>query len=177
MSALATILAVLVCAAAAGVTALAVFERREARNHAASRAEELYALVEGFDQCLAAYFAMCSSTVAQGRDCAPLEEAGWLEMMRESVRARTLVSFYFPALWPQMTCADAAISQAAATLRRYEADFRDEAAARSVERSLAELKDAMESLKGAIVAAHRNARRPGLPRRRSLNLPRLRPAA
>ena len=177
MSALAMVLAVLVGATAAGLMALAAFERREARVRAASRAEELYALVEGFDQTLAAHFAMCSATVAQGRACAPLEEAGWLEMMRESVRARTLVSFYFPALWPQMTCADSAISQAAATLRRYEADFRDEAAARSVERSLAELKDVMEALKGAIVATHRNVRRPLLPRRRAIGRPRLRPAA
>ena len=177
MSALAAVLAVLVFAAVAGLTALAAFERREARNHAASRAEERYGLVEGFDQNLAAYFALCSSTVAQGRACAPLEEAGWLEMMRESARARTLVSFYFPALWPQVTRADSAISEAAATLRRYEADFRDEAAARSVERSLANLKDVMEALKSAVVAAHRNGRRPVLPRSRSLNLLGLRPAA
>ena len=177
MSALTAVLAILVCAAAAGLTALAAFERREARKHSASRAEELYALVEEFDQNIAAYFGLCASTVAKGRACAPLEEAGWLEMMRESARARTLVSFYFPALWPQMTRADTAIAQAAATLRQYEANFRDETAARKVERSLGDLKDVMEALKGAIVTAHRDSRRPILPRRRSLSLPGLRPAA
>jgi hypothetical protein len=175
MSTLAAMLAVLISAAAAGVTMWRIVERRDRRACIAMHAEELYALIESFDQSFSAYFARCRAFIAEGRAFAPLEEAGWREMRRDSARARTLVGLYFPSLWPQVKRTDALLSQAMATLRRYEDDGRNDALVRGLDRSLGELKDAMEALKGGVVAAHRGeSRRPVLPRRL---LPGLRPAA
>jgi hypothetical protein len=168
MSTLAAVFAVLISAAAAGLTTLRIVEARELRARAAAQAEELYALVESFDQSFSAYFTRCRSIIAEGRAFAPLEEAGWREMRRDSARARTLVGLYFPALWPQVRRTDALLSQAVATLRRYEDHGHNDGLVRSLDRSLEELKDAMEALKGAVVVAHRvgDSRRPVPPRRK-----------
>jgi hypothetical protein len=167
MSTLAAVFAVLIFAAAAGLTTVRIIERRDTRAHAAALAEELYALVESFDQSFSAYFARCRSVLAEGGAVAPLEEAGWREMRRDSARARTLVGLYFPTLWPQVKRTDALLSQAAAALRRLEVDEHDAGRVRGLDRALSELTEAMEALKGAVVMAHRGgeSRRPVLPRR------------
>jgi len=167
MSTLAAVLAVLVSAAVAGLAATLTVERRERRARAAALAEELYALVESFDQTLAAYFVRSRAIIAEGRSSAPLEEAGWLDMRRDSARARALIGLHFPTLWPLVKRTDAMVSQAVASLQRHERDCRDPGLARGLDRSLGELKDAMEALKRAVVAAHHGgeSRRPILPRR------------
>jgi hypothetical protein len=172
MSALAAVIAVLISAAAAGWTALRAVERRDSRARVAAQAEELYALVESFDQSLTAYFSRSRAILVEGLDAAPLEEAGWLDMRRDTARARTLVGLYFPALWPQVRRADATLSQAVGALRRCEADRGDTRGVRGLDRALDELKDAMEALKGGVVAAHRvsESRRPVLPRRKPRGL-------
>jgi hypothetical protein len=179
MSTLAAVVAVLIAAAGAGLTALRAIERRWSRVRADAQAEELYSLVESFDQSLSAYLARCRDFIARGRESAPLEEAGWLDMRRDSARARTLVSLYFPNLWPQVKRTDALLSQAVAALRRYAGDPRDLGSARAFDRSIEELKDAMDALKSAVVTAHRGAerRRPASPPASPPGLNGLRPAA
>jgi hypothetical protein len=149
------ILAVVACAAASGVTSFAILERREARQFAASRAEELYTLIEAFDQGIVGFFENAFTTHP---DACPYQvsDAGLAGLMRDSARARMLISFYFPALWPKVRRADAAVAAGVAALRRYHANPRGEAPGLSLEPALADLRHAMESLKHAVVTTHRD---------------------
>ena len=166
MSFLASILEIAACAAAAGLTSYFVLEKREARHHAAAKAEELYSLLEAFEQGLVAHFVRICALIAEGCAYAPAQDPGWEKLTREAARARMLVSFYFPALWPHMKRADGTVAAAVAAMRRHHANPRDEQAILGFEQSVFDMREAVQSLKHAVVMAHRDrgrrlaARRP-----------------
>ena len=156
---------IIACAVAAGLTSYFVLERRELRHHAASKAEDLYVVIDSFDQGLAAYFAQNCSLIAEGCLYSPNGDAGWSRLMRDSARARMLIGFYFPALWPQMKQADARLAATLSAMRRYHFQREDEASLVGLEQSLMDLRDTMDALKHAVVMTHRDRGRGGFLRR------------
>jgi hypothetical protein len=96
MSVILTLLEMLACAMAAGVTCYLVLESREERHFASAKAEELYTLVEAFDQGLVGHFAHACSLIAEGCSYSPHGDATWTKLTRDSAKARMLVSFIFP---------------------------------------------------------------------------------
>ena len=159
------IFAILACAATAGFTCYFALERREIRHYASAKAEELYVVIDSFDQGLAAYFAQNCSLIAEGYLFSPHGDAGWSRLMRESARARMLIGFYFPALWPQMKQADARLVATLSAMRRYHQQHEDAESLDGLEQSLIDLRETMDSLKHAVVMAHRDKDRPRLLRR------------
>lgn len=160
MSIILTLLEMMACATAAGVTSYLILESREARQFSAGKAEELYTLVEAFDQGLVGHFAHACSLIAEGCAYSPHGDPSWAKLTRDSAKARMLVSFYFSSLWPQVKRADAAVAAAVAALRRYQASRCDEESVIGLEQSLMEMREAMETLKHAVVMAHRDGLRP-----------------
>jgi hypothetical protein len=156
---------ILACAAAAGLTSFFVLERREMRHYASAKAEELYVVIDSFDQGLAAYFAQNCSLIAEGCLYSPAGDAGWSRLMRDSARARMLIGFYFPALWPQMKQADARLAATLSAMRRYHFQREDEASLVGLEQSLLDLRETMDALKHAVVMSHRDSGRGRLLRR------------
>ena len=156
---------ILACAAAAGFTCYFALERREMRHYASAKAEELYVVIDAFDQGLAAYFAQNCSLIAEGYLFSPHGDAGWSRLMRESARARMLIGFYFPGLWPQMKQADARLSATLSAMRRYHQQSEDADSLDHLEQSLIDLRETMDALKHAVVMTHRDNERPRLLRR------------
>jgi hypothetical protein len=165
MSWMEAMMGVVACSAAAGLTSFLTLERREARQFAAGKAEELYTLIEAFDQGLVAFF---ENACGSGTDGCPYKpaDAGLGELMRDSAKARMLISFYFPALWPKVRRADAAVAASVTALRAYCADPRGESSALALEPALSDLREAMDTLKHAVVTTHRDG--PGHRLRRRL---------
>jgi hypothetical protein len=160
MSIILTLLEMVACAAAAGVTSYLILEGREARHFSSAKAEELYTLVETFDQGLVGHFAHACSLISEGCAYSPHGDASWMKLTRDSAKARMLVSFYFPSLWPQVKRADSSVAAAVGALRRYQASRCDEETMIALEQSLVEMRDTMESLKHAVVMSHRDGSRP-----------------
>ncbi len=156
---------ILACAATAGLTCYFALERREVRQFGAAKAEELYVVIESFDQGLAAYFAQNCSLIAEGYLYSPQGDSGWSRLTRESARARMLIGFYFPTLWPQMKQADARLSATLSAMRRYHQSREDAETLDGLEQSLIDLREAMDALKHAVVMTHRDKDRPRLLRR------------
>ena len=154
MSMAVEMLAIVACATAAGATCFLMLERREARQFAASKAEELYTLIETFDQGLIAFFEQSCAMAAKRRLYQPAD-SGLAELMRDSAKARMLISFYFPTLWPTVRRADAAVAATVAALQRYYAEP-THASALHLETVMSDLREAMETLKHAVVTAHRD---------------------
>lgn len=166
MSIILTLLEMMACAASAGVASYLILESREARHFASAKAEELYTLVEAFDQGLVGHFAHACSLIAEDCPYSPHGDANWAKLIRDSATARMLVSFYFPSLWPQVKRADASVAGAVGALRRYQASRCDEESVLALEQSLVEMRETMESLKHAVVMTHRDGARPVMPARR-----------
>ena len=166
MSIILTLLEMMACATAAGVTSYLILESREARQFSSAKAEQLYTLVEAFDQGLVGHFAHACSLIAEGCSYSPHGDAGWTKLTRDSAKARMLVSFYFPSLWPQVKRADASVAAAVGALRRYQASRCDEETVLALEQSLVEMRDTMETLKHAVVMSHRDGARPPVRPRR-----------
>jgi hypothetical protein len=177
MSIILTLLEMIACAAAAGVTSYLILESREARQFSSAKAEELYTLVEAFDQGVVAHFAHACSLIVEGCDYAPHGDESWARLTRDSAKARMLVSFYFPSLWPQVKRADAGVASAVGALRRYHGARNDENAVLALEQSLVDMRDTMEALKHAVVMTHRDGGRSGLRPRRPVVAQALRMAA
>jgi hypothetical protein len=166
------------CAAAAGVTNYLILERRDARHLASSKAEELYNLVESWEQGLVAYFARTCSLIVDG--CPYIPHGGLTEakLMGDSARARMLISLYFPALAPQVKRADAAVASALEAMRRHRAEISDKGALLSLEQTLIDMRESFEALKHAVVVTHRDRdRRLPAPRELAKSVGALRMAA
>jgi hypothetical protein len=156
---------ILACAGAAGLTAYVLLERRELRHFVSAKAEDLYVVVDSFDQGLAGYFAQHCSLIAEGCLYSPYGDADWSRLMRDAGRARMLIGFYFPALWPQMKQADARLAATLSAMRRYHQQGDDAEAMDALEQSLIDLRETMDTLKHAVVMSHRDVGRPRLLRR------------
>ncbi len=165
MSIMLAVFEILACAAAAGLTAYLLLERRELRHYVSAKAEDLYVVVDSFDQGLAAYFAQNCSLIAEGCLYSLHGDADWSRLMREAARARMLIGFYFPALWPQMKKADARLAATLSAMRRYHQQCDDAATMDALEQSLIDLRETMDTLKHAVVMSHRDIGRPRLLRR------------
>ena len=159
MSIILTLLEMMACAAAAGITSYLILEGREARHFSSAKAEELYTLIEAFDQGLVGHFGHACSLIAEGCPYSPHGDTSWMKLTRDSAQARMLVSFYFPSLWPQVKRADASVAAAVGALRRYQASRCDEESILALEQSLVEMRDTMETLKHAVVMTHRDRAR------------------
>ena len=145
-----TLLELLASAITAGVTCHLLLERREARSFTVAKAEELYTLIESFEQTLVSrLIEVCSADDAA--------EPTWSGLTRDSAKARMLVSFYFPALWPEVRAADAGVSRATAAARDYRFGPRDENAALAVEQALSEARENLAALKHAVVQRRRDS--------------------
>jgi hypothetical protein len=166
MSIILTMLEMAACAGTAGVTSYLILQGRDQRQFASAKAEELYTLVETFDQGLIAHFAQACSLIAEGRAYSASGDAGWTRLTRESARARMLVSFYFPALWPQVRRADASVAASIGALQRFQDGRQDDDAVLQLEQSLIDVRETMEALKHAVVMTHRDSARPVLRPRR-----------
>jgi hypothetical protein len=170
MSMVMALLDVAACAVAAGVTNYLLLERREARHFASSKAEELYNLVESWEQGLVAYFARTCSLIVDGCAYIPNVEGPEARLMGDSARARMLVSLYFPALGPQVKRADAAVASALQAMRLYQAENGENNALLGLEQTLIDMRETFESLKHAVVVEHRDRER-RLPAPRKLAKP------
>ncbi|HXT05557.1 MAG TPA: hypothetical protein VN715_01300 [Roseiarcus sp.] len=177
MSIILTLLEMMACATAAGVSSYLILESREARHFSSAKAEELYTLIETFDQGLIGHFGQACSMIAEGCPYSPHGDANWTKLTGDSAKARMLVSFYFPSLWPQVKRADASVSAAVGALRGYQASRCDEETMIALEQSLVEMRDTMESLKHAVVMTHRDGARPATRARRPTAAQALRMAA
>ncbi len=164
------LLEVIACAAAAGMTSYLILDRREARRFASNKTEELYNLVETYEQGLVAYFAKTCSLIVDGCPYLPHAETPGAKLMGDSARARMLISLYFPALWPQVRRADIAVAATLTAMRQYQADRQEENALLRLEQTLLDMRDTFETLKHAVVMAHRDRER-RLPIRRPLASP------
>ena len=177
MSIILVLLEMMACAAAAGITSYLILEGREARHFSSAKAEELYTLVEAFDQGLIGHFGHACSLIAEGCPYSPHGDETWMRLTRDSAQARMLVSFYFPSLWPQVKRADASVASAVGAMRRYQASRCDEESVIALEQSLVDMRDTMETLKNAVVMTHRDGKRPVLRSRRPSMAQALRMAA
>ena len=164
------LLEVVACAAAAGLTNYWMLERREAHRFASGKCEELYNLVETYEQGLIAYFAKNCSLIVDGCPYLPTAEAADGKLMGDSARTRMLISLYFPALSPQVKRADVAVATTLTAMRRYQANHKEESALLSLEQTLFEMRETFDALKHAVVMAHRDRER-RLPVRRKLATP------
>jgi len=164
------LLEVVACAAAAGLTNYWMLERREAHRFASVKCEELYNLVEAYEQGLVAYFAKTCSLIVDGCPYLPNAEAAGTKLMGDSARTRMLISLYFPALSPQVKRADVAVASTLSAMRCYQAGSQEESGLLSLEQSLFDMRETFEALKHAIVMAHRDRER-RLPIRRALGAP------
>jgi hypothetical protein len=170
MSMVMALLEVVACAAAAGLTNYLILERRESRRFASGKAEELYNLVETYEQGLVAYFAKTCSLIVDGCPYLPNAEAQGAKLMGDSARARMLIGLYFPTLWPQVKRADVAVASTLTAMRRYQANRQEENALLSLEQTLIDMRETFETLKHAVVMEHRDRER-RLPIRRKLVKP------
>ena len=160
------LLEILACAATAAVTTYLMMEKRELRQFTSAKAEELYTLVEAFDQGLSAYFSKTCSMIAEGYAYTSNGDANWSKLMQESARARMLISFYFPALLPTAKRADAALSATVGAMRQFQANRHDEPTILALEQTLIDMRETLDALKHAVVMAHRDGGRHKLTRRR-----------
>jgi hypothetical protein len=156
MSILLTVLEIACCSAAAGLTSFFILERREARHLASVKAEELYTLVDAFDQSLISHFSRRFSQSGDDWSYQQNGDADWNTLMRDAAKARMLISFYFPALWPHVSRADAAVTTSVAAMRRYHSSRKDEAAVVSLEQALLDMREALQALKHEVVMTHRD---------------------
>jgi hypothetical protein len=170
MSLVMALIEVAACAAAAGFTNYLILDRRESRRFASTKAEELYNLVETYEQGLVAYFARTCSLVVDGCNYLPNAETPGGRLMDDSARARMLISLYFPALSPQVKRADIAVASTLSAMRRYQANRKEDNALLTLEQTLLDMRETFETLKHAVVLEHRDRER-RLPIRRSLASP------
>ncbi|MDE3176046.1 MAG: hypothetical protein KGM15_08095 [Pseudomonadota bacterium] len=160
------LLEILACAAAAAMTTYLMMEKRELLQFTSAKAEELYTLVESFDQGLNVYFSKTCSMIAEGYAYNSNGDADWTKLMLDLARARMLISFYFPALLPTAKRADAALSATVGAMRRFQANRQDEPTILALEQTLIDMRETLDALKHAVVMAHRDNGRPRLARRR-----------
>ena len=179
MSIAMALLEILACAAAAAMTTYLMMEKRELRQFTSAKAEELYTVVEAFDQGLSAYFSKTCSMIAEGYAYNANGDANWTKLMQDSARARMLISFYFPALLPTAKRADAALSSTVGAMRQFQASRQDEPTILALEQALIDMRETLDALKHAVVMAHRDGGRRRLTRRsrRESSTPSLRMAA
>jgi hypothetical protein len=159
MSMVTALLEIAACAAAVGLTNYLILERRDSRHFASGKAEDLYNLLEAYEQGLVAYFAKSCALIVDGCTYIPNAEPSEGKLTEDSARARMLVSLYFPDLGPPLKRADAAVGSTLQAMRRYHAESGDTNALLSLEQTLLDMRDAFEALKHAVVVAHRDRER------------------
>jgi hypothetical protein len=153
-----SILQILACAATAATTTYLIVESRERRQFFSSKAEELYTLVESVDRDLTDYFAHSYSLVAGGHSYRPQTEFAWSKLMQDSAKLRMLVGFYFPSLWPDVKKCEAFVSSTADELQHFQDNRGDESALLTLDNLVAEMKEALDALKHAVIVAHHDGR-------------------
>jgi hypothetical protein len=159
LSIVGVMLEIVVCAGAAAVTTYLIVEKRELRQFTSAKAEELYTLLEAFDRGLSAYLSQACAMLADGQGHSPHSDAIWTKLMQESAKSRMLINFYFPALLPHAKRADIALAATIGALRRFQANYNDEPPALALEQTLLDLRETLDTLKHAVVMAHRDASR------------------
>jgi hypothetical protein len=153
---------IIISAVMAGLVSYKVNESREGKCFIGKKAEELYCHAEAIDRELSRFFGdryvlvdSARRGVAPGDEA--LHHAGLL-----LVNAKMLVGFYFPALAPALARTIAAVATAHGSLRLWEragAEARDDLLI-ALDRDVAALKDALESLKAAIIESGRASGQP-----------------
>lgn len=153
---------IIVSAVMAGLVSYKVNETREGKCFIGKKAEELYCHTEAIDRELSRFFGDRYALVDSARyEAGPgdeaLHNAGSL-----LVNAKMLVGFYFPALAPALARTIAAVATAHGALRLWErsdVEACDDLVV-ALDRDVAALKDALESLKAAIIDSGRAAGQP-----------------
>lgn len=159
LSIVVAMLEIVACAGAAAATTYLIIEKRELRQFTSAKAEELYVLLEAFDQELSSYLAKTCSLIAEGQSYSPQGDASWTKLMQKSAKSRMLINFYFPDLLPEAKRTDTALSATVGAMRRLQADCLGEPPALALEQTLLDMRETLDTLKHAVVMTHRDVSR------------------
>ncbi len=154
---------IVISAVTSGLVSYKVNESKDRKRFVGNKAEELYCHAESIDRELSRYFGARYSLIGAtrsglGSGDEALERAG-----ATLVNAKMLVGFYFPSLAPALARTIAAVTTAHGALRRWEAasvTASHDDLVMALDRDVAALKDALESLKAAIIETGRAANQP-----------------
>ncbi|HEY1942253.1 MAG TPA: hypothetical protein VGH40_09030 [Roseiarcus sp.] len=154
---------IVISAVMAGLVSYKVNESKDGRRFVGNKAEELYCHAESIDREFCRFFGDRYSLVGAARSAIgsgdeALERAG-----ATLVNAKMLVGFYFPSLAPALARTIAAVTTAHGALRRWEGasgTASGDDLVIALDRDVAALKDALESLKAAIIETGRAASQP-----------------
>jgi hypothetical protein len=153
---------IILSAVAAAMITFRINESRESKHFIGKKAEELYCSAEAVDRELSRYFGDRYSILGFNQRGAGLETDALQRAGAKLVEAKMLVGFYFPALSSTLARTIAAATTAHASLRAWERSdevVSDELLVR-LDKDIVDLKDALESFKGAIIDDGRGLNRP-----------------
>lgn len=148
------VLTILLSTISAGVATYCLNVCKERLSFRARKAEEAYCAAELLESQFTRFFESRYSLVETGPHPAYAED---MENIGDVfVRLKMLVGFYFPALSSSFSCAASAAATSYRSLKAFDAAVDSEERQRQVsvlDTAVAELKDALNALKNAILAA------------------------